>query len=264
MSTMSGNGLCKLRNSEDGATWVGEAKLIWRFCFALEILGSAKHSSGNKEYRPDKEESEPILIGCDDSSLVVDSLCDQTRGQRAATTCFYFDFAARKEQTAACMLGSLLRQMVGGMERIPEEIWRAFQERRKDIGGCGPQLVDVMKMLQLITSSQHTFIVIDALDECMAVQRLRLLGLLKKILDKSPGTRVFVTGRPHIGDEIEQRLAGQVVSVSVTPRKADIITYLRVRLSEDVTPEAMDASLEEDILDKIPENIPEMCVVGWC
>jgi len=71
---------------------------------------------------------------------------------------------------------------------------------------------------------------------------------------------VFVTGRPHIRDEIEERLPGQVISVSVTPRKADIITYLRARISEDETPEAMDASLEADILDKIPENVSEMCV----
>jgi len=94
-----------------------------------------------------------MLIYFDDSSLIVDSLCNQIRGRNSAVTCFYFDFAARKEQTTTSMLGSLLKQMVSGMEKIPDEIWRAFREEKKAVGGCGPQLVDIVKMLQLITSS---------------------------------------------------------------------------------------------------------------
>ena len=62
------------------------------------------------------------------SSLVADRLCDQARGQNTAVAYFYFDFAARKEQSAASMLGSLLKQIVRGMEVIPEEISRAFRE----------------------------------------------------------------------------------------------------------------------------------------
>ena len=158
------------------------------------------------------------------------------------------------------MLSSLLKQIVSGMGRIPEEIWQAFREQKRAVGGCRLQLVDIVKMLQLITSSQRTFLCIDALDECAGVQRFRFFDLLKQILEDSPGTRVFMTGRPHIRDEIEQRLAGRVISVLVAPRKADIITYLRARLDEDETPEAMDSSLEADILDKISGNVSEMCV----
>jgi len=53
------------------------------------------------------------------------------------------------------MLGSLLKQLVSGMEAIPEDIARAFQEEKKVIGGRGPQLTDIVKMLQTITSSQR-------------------------------------------------------------------------------------------------------------
>ena len=63
-----------------------------------------------------------MLISHNFSLLVVDRLCDQARGQNVAVTCFYFDFADRKEQSATRALGSLLRQVVGGLERIPEEI----------------------------------------------------------------------------------------------------------------------------------------------
>ena len=236
------------------------AKVITQFCFATEIPGSVRHLSGNEDYSERGEEREPVLNNRNGSSLVVDRLCDQARGQNTAVACFYFEFAARKEQSAASMLGSMLEQMVSGMERIPEEISRAFQEQKKAIGGRAPQLIDIVKMLQAITSSQPTFMCIDALDECAGVQRAKLLDSLKQILERSPGTRIFVTGRLHIRAEVEKRLAGRVVSVSVGPTKDDIIRYVRARLGEDETPDAMDESLGRDILHTISQNIPEMCV----
>ena len=152
----------------------------------------------------------------------------------------------------------MLKQMVSGMERIPGEISRAFQEQKKVIGGRALGLPDIVKMLQTITSSRRTFICIDDLDECAAEDRVKVLDSMKQILEKSPGTRIFATGRPHILAEIEKRLAGRVIGVSVIPTQGDIVRYLRVRLHEDETPDAMDECLEADILKRIPENISEM------
>ncbi|RPA95269.1 hypothetical protein L873DRAFT_1813222 [Choiromyces venosus 120613-1] len=126
------------------------------------------------------------------------------------------------------------------------------------IGGRGPRLPDIMKMLQTITSSLRTFICIDAWDECAATHRIKLLNSLKQILESSPSTRIFIIGRPHIRAEIEKRLAGRVISVLVGPSNDDIIEYLRLRLDEDETPDSMDESLEADILEKIPRNMSEM------
>jgi len=176
--------------------------------------------------------------------------------------CFYFNFAVRNEQTATSMLGSLPKQVISGMERVPEDLWRALQEQKRAVSGRKPQLGDIVKMLQLITSSQPTFMVIDALDECAAVQRFRLSDSLKEIVDNSPDARVFVTGRPHVRPEIERRPAERVTSVLVAPTRDGIIRFLLVRLSEDETPDAMDDSLEADILEEIPESIPEMCVAA--
>ena len=156
------------------------------------------------------------------------------------------------------MLGSLVKQVVRGMERIPEEISRAFQGQKLAIGGLEPRLPDIVKMLQAITSTLRTFICIDALDECVAIHRVKLLISLKQILEKSPRTRIFITGRPNIRVEIGKRLSGRVTSVSIGPHKDDIIGYLRARLDEDETPDAMDESLVAEILEKIPENMSEM------
>ena len=196
-----------------------------------------------------------MLTSSDDSSLVVDRLCDQTNGQNIAVSCFYLDFAARKEQCATNVLGSLLKQMVGGMERIPEEISRAFQQQTTTIGGRRPQLTYIVQMIQLIASSRRTVMCIDGLDECSGVQRARLLDSLKQILGKSPRTRIFVTGRPYIRAEVERRLSGHVESVSISSSRKDITGYLRIKLDEDDALDAMDESLETEILDQLPGNV---------
>ena len=189
---------------------------------------------------------------------MIDRLCDQARGQNTAVTCFYLDWAAGKDQSATRMLGSLLKQMVSRMEVIPEEISRAFEEERKVIGGRGPQLVDIVKMLQLASSLQPTFMCVDGLDECSGVQLVRVLNSLKQILDKSPSTRIFLSGRFHIKPEVERALVGQVVSVSIAPTESDVTGYIRARLREDETPDAMDEILEADILAKVPHWISQM------
>ena len=201
-----------------------------------------------------------MLTSRDVSSLVIDSLCDQARGQNVAVACFYFDFAAQKEQPPTSMLGALLKQVVGGLEGVPVEIAEAYEDQKKVIGGRGLKLSDIVKMLQTTSSEKRTFICIDALDECVAEYRVKLLNSLNKILQKSPGTRIFVTGRPHIQGEIWKHLSGKVKTIRVTPKRDDIISYLRSRLDEDTTPDAMDSSLEADILKKIPEDISEMYV----
>ena len=48
--------------------------------------------------------------------------------------------------------------------------------------------------------------------------------------------------------------------MSVGASRDDIIEYIRVRLDEDETPDAMDESLAADIMEKIPENMSEMYV----
>ena len=234
-----------------------KVKVIRLSCFVMEVRGSGRHLSGNESYSW-REEEEPVLTGRNVSSLVVDRLCDQSSGQNTAVTCFYLDFAARKEQSVASILGSLLRQVVGGMEKVPEEITQVFQKQKMAIGGRGPRLPDIVTMLQTITSSLRIFVCIDALDECAVAHRVKLLNSLQQILEKSSHTRVFIIGRPHVRAEVEKRLAGRIISLSVGPSKDDILEYLRLRLDEDETPDAMDESLEAEILEKIPETMSEM------
>ena len=203
----------------------------------------------------------PLLTSKNISSLVVDTLCDEA-GQDTAIACFYFDYASQKEQSPTNMLGSLLKQVVAGLEEIPEHILRAFKGEKRFLGGRGLQLSQIVGLLEITLSSQRTFLCIDALDECIAAHRLKVLSSLRQILQKSPDTRIFLTGRAHVRSEIESRLAGITATLFISPRKEDICGYLRARLDEDTNPDAMDDCLEADILRKIPEAVSEMFVRG--
>ena len=81
-----------------------------------------------------------MLISCDGSSLVVDSLCDRAGDQEVAVACLYFDFAAQKEQSPASMLGAVLKQIVSGLEKVPKGIAQAYEKQKKVIGGRGHSL----------------------------------------------------------------------------------------------------------------------------
>ena len=232
--------------------------LVTQFCFATGIRGSAKLILGNN-HGPYGIEGR-VLTSCDVSSLVIDSLCEWAGGQNVAVACFYFDFATQQEQSSTSVLGALLKQLAVGMGKLPEEIVQAYEEQKNFIGGRRPQHTKIMKMLKNTSSKKRTLICIDALDECVPEHRLKLLSSLKEILQKSPGTRIFVTGRPHIRPEIRQRFAGRVTSLLISTKRYDIIKYLHSRLEDDTTPDAMNSTLEAEILEKIPQDVSEMYV----
>jgi len=112
------------------------------------------------------EERKVLLISCDISSLVIDTLCKQSVVEQAALACFYLDFANQEEQSPAGVLGSVLKHIVGGLDEVPERIVKAFRRQRKIVGGQKLMLSEIVEFLQDITSSRPTFICIDALDEC--------------------------------------------------------------------------------------------------
>ena len=230
-----------------------------RFCSVMGIQGSVRLIFGNGRTSQSKRKR-PILTKLGVSSLVIDSLCDQARGQSATVACFYFDFAAQQEQSSTSMLRTLLKQLVAGLREIPAEIVEAYEGQKNSIGGRSPRLPNIVKMLQTTSSTKRTFICIDALDECVPEHRIKLLDSLNKILQESPTTRVFVTGRSHIRPDIARRLAGRVASLPISTKRDDIIRYLHSRLEEDTTPDAMDSSLEAEILKRIPEDVSEMYV----
>ena len=198
-----------------------------------------------------------LLISRHCSSLVMDTLCKQAMEENAAVACFYFDFAPQDDQSPAAVLGSVLKQVVRGLGKVPEGIVKTFRNRERVVGGPKLVLSDIVGFLRDITSTRSTFICIDALDQCPSRHREKLLSSLNQILRRCSGIRLFMTGRPHIVGEVEIHLGGRAATRSITLIKNDVITFLRAKLREDTMLNAMDESLEEEIMRNIPETVAE-------
>ena len=193
----------------------------------------------------------PLLISCD-SSLVIDRLCDEAAEGDATVVCVYFDFAARNEQSPANILGSLLRQLVGGEGEIPEAIARDFRNDKRAIGGRGLQVSGVLKMFQAIAATRRTFICVDALDECVPEYRMVVLKVLGQIVQGSPNTRLFMTGRPNVRSEVEREFGGAAAFILIRATEDGVVRFLHEKLRRDPIRNTMSSPLEGDIMESIP------------
>ena len=193
-----------------------------------------------------------LLIDRDDSSLVIDRLCDEVVEGDATVVCFYFDFAARNEQSPANILGALLRQLISGEGEIPEAITREFQIDKRAIGGRGLQVSVVMKMFQAIAATRRTFICVDALDECVPEYRTVVLKVLGQIVQGSPNTRLFMTGRPNVRSEVERELGGAATFILIRATEYGVVRFLHQKLRSDPIRNTMSSPLEGDIMRSIP------------
>ena len=229
--------------------WILSSDLILRW-----KSGSGKelsHVSEDIDYHFEYERI-LLLIDCDDSSLVIDRLCDEAVKGDPTVACFYFDFAARNEQSPVNMLGSLLRQLVSGQRKIPEAIVEDFQKEKSVIGGRGLQVSGILKMFQGIATTRRTFICVDALDECVPEHRRVVLQSLGQMLHGSPNTRLFITGRPHVRSEVEREFGGAATSLFIRATEDGVVRFLREKLSQDMIPNMMSSALEGDIMKSIP------------
>ena len=239
--------------------WYEESSHAVLFCYGNPGVGKSYIWYESPSMRTKKRTL--LLTGRDGSSVVVDYLCNHAIGQDMAVACFYYDFASREAQSPTNMLGSLLSQLLSGLEAIPEEITKEFTGQKKLLGGRRVQFQDIVKMFPAVSSLRRTFICVDALDECIPEHQVEVLSALAQVLQRSPNTRIFMTGRSHIRRAVERELGGGAISVSIKPKDGDIVAYLRARLRKDITPEVMDGGLEKDIMKSIPEQVSETYVV---
>ena len=190
------------------------------------------------------------------SSLVIDTLYDSIDGDNVAIACMYCDFHADKEQSATSVLVALLKQLVAGVEPIPDAITKAYDRAKRVVDGRALRLPEIRAMLaQSLSSLRRGFICIDAMDEFPPKQRPELWDSLQHVVRECPNIRLFVTGRPHIREEVRKYFPGYPDLPPIRPTREDIGGYITMSLKKDTELDAMDAELEADILRIIPDKI---------
>ena len=184
-------------------------------------------------------------------------MCDQVHDRDVSVAGLYCDYLAQEEQSAVNMLGAILTQLLE-RDGIPETVRGAFRNGKRGFGGRALQLSDLVKMLETtIASLPEVFICIDGLDECLPKNRRELLESLRDIVRASPATRVFLSGRPHVRDEIKGCFSAAIM-IAVIPTIWDIERYLKMRLDRDTAPNAMDDNLRAEIMRVVPRKISQM------
>ena len=191
--------------------------------------------------------------------MVIDSLCDRAKEENIAVAGLYCDFLSHQEQTIPNIIGAILKQLAGRSD-VPDCVREAFQKAKEEFGGRGPRLAEMMGMLRVtIASLPQVVICIDALDECLPKYLPQLLKSLRDISRGSPTTRIFLTGRPYVREDVRRYFTSAVV-IPISPNRDDIRNYLEMRLEGDPEREAMNNDLRADIVRVILENISDMCV----
>ena len=192
------------------------------------------------------------------SSLVIDPLLEQTRGQNIAVLSLYCDYQARKDQLAVNMIGGLLRQLTLGEPGVPSEIRSSFGESKR--GGCqGLRLPDMVKLfVRTVSSIDRVYLCVDAVDEVLPHYRPEFFRALRQIIQDAPNVRLFLTGRPYICGEVDKHLTKEACIMQIVADRADITRYLSQRMDDDQDPDLMTECLRNDIMETILEKTSGM------
>ena len=194
------------------------------------------------------------------SSLVIDTLKTQARGQNVAVLYLYCDYQAQKDQAVVNMIGAFLRQVALREPRISNEIKNAFTESKEE-GGESLRLPDMVKLLvKIIRSIELVYLCIDAVDEVLRQHRPEFLRALQQIIHDAPNVRLFLTGRPYILGELENHLSNRANVIHIVANLGDITRYLSQKMDDNgrQDPNLMTEDLKNDIMRTMLERASEM------
>ena len=192
------------------------------------------------------------------SSLVIDTLLEQTCEQNIAVLSLYCDYQAQKDQSAVNMIGGLLRQLTLGALGIPREIKSSFEESKRG-GGQGLRLPDMVKLfVRVISSIDLVYLCADAVDEVLPQYRPEFLRALRQIIQDAPNVQLFLTGRPYICGEVDKHLTQEACIILIVADQGDITRYLSQKIADDQDPDLMTGYLRNDIMETMLETTSGM------
>ncbi len=165
------------------------------------------------------------------SSVVIDELLLNTRGpSNCVVLFFYFDYSKQVDQTPLRVLQTLLHQLLSTHSHIPPLAREVAEDLM--LGKPLPSFDDMKDLfVKLCGSGPPVFIVLDALDECDAVDnRKPILKLIESI--KTSPARLLVTSRPYPPDVDE--VLGDCPQVLVEASDKDIEKYVLEQIEGNV------------------------------
>lgn len=200
--------------------------------------------------------------------MVIEHLNSQLH--KNSTMALYSDYRDQSNQTSLNILGSLLYQYLtsyGALALIPQEVVEMLEDIKKRNSKVTLSNVSEIFKITLQFEKKQIFVCIDALDELEPQARRELLLTLNNDFSSAAGIRYFLTGRPHVQDEIHKYL-GPIdtgYEIHMTANLEDIHSYVQHKIEEDeiLNPDAIDEELKRDILRELVSRSQGMYVLCY-
>ena len=170
------------------------------------------------------------------STVIEDILNDTTGDPGKAVAYFYFDFNDPAKQDPNLMMRSLISQLSQQCVKIPPSLDVLFTSCGNGQRQPSPDLLP-NALQNLLQEFPHTYIILDALDECGS--RKLLMSIIKELsIGQTSGLHLLCTSRRE-GD-IEATLGHIVESEGILCIQTeavdhDIRSYVHQRLSNDIS-----------------------------
>ncbi|VUC28740.1 unnamed protein product [Clonostachys rosea] len=161
------------------------------------------------------------------TSVVVDHLSSRFNSVETGIAYIYCNFKKYEDQKIENLLQSVLRQLAEGQSALAasvKDLYQKFKLRRPPLDGIIQALQSVIELYS------RTFIMIDALDECQALDgcRGRLMSELLELQTKT-GCNVYATSR--FIPEIVNRFKG-ATHIEIRAHNEDIRKYLQRQITD--------------------------------
>lgn len=207
--------------------------------------------------------------GCGKSSIfsvVVDQLLSENQSKPRKSACAYYYCTDRSsEPDRACpdaILRCILRQLAVDQEKqtVAGNIWSVYKKLADPLKGqtsltsLGRQ--ECVELIIELTSSNTTFLALDAIDELRQEDRAELIVALHRIVEESAGlVKVFVTSRNNA--QIEGLLQSTPkIRVSIAENHHDIKAFIAAKLEAIVhSRRLLSGQPSQSLLEKIQEAL---------
>jgi Cdc6-like AAA superfamily ATPase len=164
------------------------------------------------------------------SSIVVDDLRNAfDDNDQICIACLFCSYKSQNEQTSADLLASLLKQLVQERSVLPDVVDTLHEKHAKL--NTRPSFHELSTVLNFVVDSySRVFFVVDALDECKNIDRIRehLLREIFKLQNQTKKISLFATSRiiPTIMNEFKGS-----ISLEIRASSEDVLRYLDGHMS---------------------------------
>ncbi|KAF5227359.1 hypothetical protein FAUST_11836 [Fusarium austroamericanum] len=194
------------------------------------------------------------------TSIVVDSLNSKfDNDSEIGIAYIYCNFRRQHEQKIGDLLASVLKQLTQCRSCLPDSVKSLYDSHKTK--RTRPSVDEILGLLQSVAAMHsRVFIIIDALDECLASDgcRTRFLSELFNLQTRH-GTNIFATSRfiPEIMDSFETSL-----SIEIRASPDDVARYLEGHIEQLPSFVQHDRQLQEEITTGISEAVDGMFLLA--